>query len=63
MRATTTCAAREPRIAALVAFVVLGQDPGTWSVAMTWNAVIAAFRVVLALPSLVLAQAGPLAGV
>jgi hypothetical protein len=45
--------------AALVAFVVLGQDPDTWSVSITWNAAMAIFWVVLglvlALPSLVLA--------
>jgi ABC-type transport system involved in cytochrome bd biosynthesis fused ATPase/permease subunit len=44
---------------ALVAFIVLGQDPDTWSVGITWNAAMAIFWVVLgmvlALPSLVLA--------
>lgn len=45
--------------AALIAFIVLGQDPDTWSVSITWNAAMALFWVclglVLALPSLVLA--------
>ena len=45
--------------AALVAFIVLGQDPDTWSISITWDAAMALFWVVLglvlALPSLVLA--------
>lgn len=45
--------------AALVAFIVLGKDPDTWSVSITWDAAMAIFWVVLglvlALPSLVLA--------
>lgn len=44
---------------ALLAFIVLGQDPDTWSVSITWNAAMAIFWIVmglvLALPSLVLA--------
>lgn len=44
---------------ALLAFIVLGQDPDTWSVSITWNGAMALFWVVLglvlALPSLVLA--------
>ena len=44
---------------ALLAFIVLGQDPDTWSVSITWNAAMAIFWVVLglvlALPSMVLA--------
>jgi hypothetical protein len=45
--------------AALVAFIVLGRDPDTWSISITWNAAMAIFWVVLglvlALPSLFLA--------
>lgn len=45
--------------AGLVAFIVLGQDPDTWSIALTWDAVSAIFWAVmasaLALPSMVLA--------
>jgi hypothetical protein len=44
---------------ALVSFIVLGQDPDTWTLSITWNAAMAIFWVVLglvlALPSLVLA--------
>lgn len=43
----------------LVAFIVLGQDPDTWSLSITWDGAMAIFWVVLglvlALPSLVLA--------
>lgn len=43
----------------LVAFIVLGQDPDTWSVSLTWNGVSAIFWAVtalaLALPSMALA--------
>lgn len=45
--------------AGLVAFIVLGQDPDTWAVTLSWNAVSAIFwtltAAALALPSMVLA--------
>lgn len=45
--------------AGLLAFIVLGQDPDTWAVTLSWNAVSAIFWVLtasaLALPSMVLA--------
>jgi ABC-type transport system involved in cytochrome bd biosynthesis fused ATPase/permease subunit len=45
--------------AAIIAFIMLGKDPDTWSVSITWNAAMAVFWVVLglvlALPSLILA--------
>jgi hypothetical protein len=45
--------------AGLLAFIVLGQDPDTWSLSITWDAAMAIFWVVLglvlALPSMVLA--------
>lgn len=45
--------------AGLLAFIVLGQDPDTWSVTLSWNAVSAIFwtltAAALALPSMVLA--------
>lgn len=45
--------------AGLLAFIVLGQDPDTWSVSLSWDAVSAIFWALtssaLALPSMVLA--------
>lgn len=45
--------------AGLLAFIVLGQDPDTWSLTLSWNAVSAIFWALtasaLALPSMVLA--------
>lgn len=45
--------------AGLVAFIVLGQDPDTWAITLTWDAVSAVFWAVmacaLAMPSMVLA--------
>jgi hypothetical protein len=45
--------------AGLLAFIVLGEDPDTWSLSITWDAAMAIFWVVLglvlALPSMVLA--------
>jgi hypothetical protein len=46
--------------AGLLAFIVLGQDPDTWTVTLSWNAVSAIFWVLtassVALPSMVLAM-------
>lgn len=49
--------------AGLLAFIVLGQDPDTWAITLTWNGCMAIFWVIvaaaLALPSMVVAVREP----